>query len=724
MKAKHYLTTMTFLLMALVMAAQPVNNIVENLSQSKQEIIVQIGKYTFRNNQLITPPQQLLNESNEPTDSVTVHVEFLKKSKQDPSQFQFGIYNEEFSKGWDVINAEEKEVKIPVGLYDIFSMTYNYNTNQHPLHHIKELVPITCDTTIVIDFSECVNEWSDEIQMANGDVMTRKIIRQIDHEPWQETIVDGNILWEAGFMVIRNEEFDFRSNSMTSHPHLPEGASLWGYFNNISDRYTFIQNMSYACNDGNFYTSYATGNGYDCMPLRVTKDEYVMCEEKISNTPLSEEVGSWPAGPEWWITGATSDKTVANIYIIPYEQNNIISHPTIGSMYYLPTDEMGIIRTYIQPTDAINPIKINVLDYIDTATGSNQHISNETPKFQLMKNGESLYFIDGLSYVNLATSEPFEYKDDYPPHSKFSFTASQRTDNFFNNCPINAMISNGRFNENMNAKQISISIIPCGIYGEIVYSDNYYSDLSVNYNGENIYNGALSTWWPGNREDGVYELEITNSNVLVDDIPGNNVTTVYFDQNQEDWNFPVMKMLQFRDCDNNVTDHFEVPNDGIITFAGGDFEPTFTTYIDDYGYERKWWYEECQPMTVEVSYSPYGSKDWLPLEGIEHQSEFDDIPGMGFFYSGSLASVNVPSENKWYDLKFHLVDESGNWQEQIISPAFKIESLTPNAITEVINGDATEVARYTVDGCRISSPQPGINIVVMSDDTAHKVLVK
>ena len=254
--------------------------------------------------------------------------------------------------------------------------------------------------------------------------------------------------------------------------------------------------------------------------------------------------------------------------------------------------------------------------------------------------------------------------------------------------------------------------------------DNHYSTLQVEYNNEYIYNDSFSAWWPERRDDGVYKLTLTNSNVLVDDIPGKNVTTIYFDQNQEDWNFPVMKMLQFRDADNNVTDRFINPNEGTIMFAGGDFEPKSTPYIDENGYERAWEYEECQPMTVEVSYAPYGSDNWQPLEGIEHQSEFDDIPGMGFFYSGSLASVNVPSENKWYDLKFHLVDESGNWQEQIISPAFKIESLTPDAITEVINGDASEVARYTVDGCRISSPQPGINIVVMSDGTAHKVLVK
>lgn len=731
MKKKYYLTATMFLLMALVMAAQPLRNMIGNNPQSKQETIVQIGKNVYRNNQLITPTQQSKNVLSEPTDSATVHIQFIKKSKQDPNSFLLSFYNKDFKKEWS-INAEDKDVRIPAGIYDIHSVALSLNGQLTDLlRHIKELVPIISDTTIVIDFSECVNEWTDEIQMANGELMTRKIIRQIDHEPWEETVVDGNILWEYGDLKIINPDFDFINQCFTSHPALTSNddgsiSPSGGYFNNISDRYTFIQNMCYACNDGNFYTSYATGNGSDCMPLKVTKDDYVMCEEKIGNTLMSEGISNWPVGPLWWTTGATSDKTVANIQIRAYERNDIISFPSMESMCYLPVDEMGVIRTYIQPTDAINPIIINVLDYIDTATGSNQHIFNETPKFQLMKNGESLYLVDGTySFVpTLATSEPFEYEPDYPPHPKFSFTASQKTDNFFNNCPINAMISKGRFNENINAKLISISNVPCGRYGELMYSDKFYSILSVKYNDENIYNGAFNAWSFGSREDGVYELTLTNSNVVVDDIPGKNVTTVYFDQNQEDWNFPVMKMLQFRDNENNVTDRFINPNEGTIMFAGGDFEPRSTPYIDENGYERAWEYEECQPMAVEVSYAPYGTDDWQPLEGIEHQSEFDDIPGMGFFYIGSLASVNVPSENKWYDLKFCLVDESGNWQEQVVSPAFKIESLTPDAITEVINGDATEVARYSVDGRHITSPEQGINIVVMSDGTTRKVLVK
>lgn len=69
-----------------------------------------------------------------------------------------------------------------------------------------------------------------------------------------------------------------------------------------------------------------------------------------------------------------------------------------------------------------------------------------------------------------------------------------------------------------------------------------------------------------------------------------------------------------------------------------------------------------------------------------------------------------------------LVDSNGN----IVNAAKKkVEEYTPSAI-QTINKDtnATEKARYTLDGHEISAPQHGINIVKMSDGTVRKVTVK
>ncbi len=57
-------------------------------------------------------------------------------------------------------------------------------------------------------------------------------------------------------------------------------------------------------------------------------------------------------------------------------------------------------------------------------------------------------------------------------------------------------------------------------------------------------------------------------------------------------------------------------------------------------------------------------------------------------------------------------------------PVFALSS-TPDAITSAeAHNAAHEVARYTVDGKRLSSPQRGLNIVKMSDGSVKKVVVK
>ena len=48
-----------------------------------------------------------------------------------------------------------------------------------------------------------------------------------------------------------------------------------------------------------------------------------------------------------------------------------------------------------------------------------------------------------------------------------------------------------------------------------------------------------------------------------------------------------------------------------------------------------------------------------------------------------------------------------------------------SGINGVVNGkQLTEVARYTIDGVKLTAPQQGLNIVKMSDGSTIKVMVK
>ena len=96
---------------------------------------------------------------------------------------------------------------------------------------------------------------------------------------------------------------------------------------------------------------------------------------------------------------------------------------------------------------------------------------------------------------------------------------------------------------------------------------------------------------------------------------------------------------------------------------------------------------------------------------------------MGWFYTGSLASVTGQGQDGWFDLKIKLTDAAGNWQEQVISPAFRIDDLAYSSVATVGSDNAHEVARYTLDGRRADANTKGVVIVKMSDGTARKVIV-
>lgn len=750
MKTKLHLTITMLLLVALTMAAQPKEHkqracdvvktvmkngkIVTTLDQQVTENApenLQQGHFSYYN-----PQQSPRLAEDESTDSATVTLLYENFSEEDYAIHMVRtimMYNNDWSAQWrpgrylpDGSPVAGIIVRIPYGTFDIYSATINTN-NGADYVQIKELVKIDKDTTIYLDVLNCPNLFSYELRNVNNELLHPTIVRPINEEPWEEVVEEGNMNGSNGraFLMLKdygnvlNMEF-YADNGITVEGH---GKTTYGlsYFNDLSDRYQYVVVDNTEGKDGILYVNRLITDASNGFPLSNNINDYVSYEEKIQGTPKGLEIVENPC---------------VGLFVMTFIDNSFEYSNTLPG--HTPIGEDRIAKVMINANKnegeyltGINcAVSLSVIDYekwiIDEEFGFSTHDYAITvgPKVMINRD-QSLNFLV-ISDV-AQTPEVGVWKDDYPPHPKFSYSGEQKKDVVGNCCPLLAINSGNKWSRTAN--QIVMSNQHIGRYGEIFGSGDIYSTMTAKYNNEEIYSGkqALDSlrlaWWR-NQPDGVYELEFTNANVAVDGIEGKNVTTVYFDQTKEDQNPPVLKMLQFRDSENNVTDRFIVPNEGTIMIAGGDFDPRSTTYINDNGYEQTWNYEECKPMTVEVSYAPYGTDEWQVLEGMEHQSEFDDIPGMGFFYSGSLASVNVPSENKWYDLKFRLVDESGNWQEQTLSPAFKIESLTPDAVTEVYNSDTTEVARYSVDGRLITTPEPGINIVVMSDGTAHKVSVK
>lgn len=82
--------------------------------------------------------------------------------------------------------------------------------------------------------------------------------------------------------------------------------------------------------------------------------------------------------------------------------------------------------------------------------------------------------------------------------------------------------------------------------------------------------------------------------------------------------------------------------------------------------------------------------------------------------------------------------ETGELLQTILTPvkvafdvpsadAIELNPSVPDAIAPITTegkGTPQVQARYTIDGRRIATPQPGVNILKMSDGTVRKVVVK
>ena len=104
---------------------------------------------------------------------------------------------------------------------------------------------------------------------------------------------------------------------------------------------------------------------------------------------------------------------------------------------------------------------------------------------------------------------------------------------------------------------------------------------------------------------------------------------------------------------------------------------------------------------------------WIEKAFVPQEREFTIAP------TGKAEMLNAIQKDKVW-VAVLLVDEDG----QIINGAkAPVQGYVDTSI-KTINNNAMEVARYTLDGQMISTPQKGVNIVKMSNGTTRKVVVK
>ncbi|MBQ0115524.1 MAG: hypothetical protein KBT10_06610 [Bacteroidales bacterium] len=608
--------------------------------------------------------------------------------------------------------------QVPAGKYDILAKWANWETGNQYLV-LKENVTVSGDMEVEINANEAkpivINAYH-----PNGELF--KTDKYEYDENWNQYLAEkGNVNGVFGFIdIIR------KSDNYSLYTEMAYGIPKHS-INDLGDNFIYVQNRAYYIegDEGCIYLNKFYSNGNNSFLENKPEDYYNYERDFFVSSKIGEN----------------SEKSMGAYFNTIYNgccfQDGGIdlgSGNKIRLWVNAPfegTKKDENLDLLVRPTTD-DYQKLNIYEYEDWMTGELMY--DTVPEWKhiyapamIVDNGTKYIFngpsIDATMQFLEEMRDGISVRQLYPGNDNFSFMEDQKSSKFGDNTPINIfekITFDGTDYEYNNAYM--------GRYGEVRSVDTEALTFKLKANGEEVttvegWNGPepltyanmnqyLASWGNPDRVKGVIDFEFDNQNVIVDGIQGRNLTTVHMDETAEDNTAPTMTMLQMRDINGKVTDRFEKADDGVLTFSCGDFKPCFDVVAHNIGFE-------CTRPQVEAYYAVNGQDEWTALPFTEDADAYAPV-AIGHIFNADLSQVDGEG---WFDLKFKVSDAAGNWQEQIVSPAFKIGN-TQTGIGGVKVGNATEVGRYTVEGRAISAPQAGVNIVKYSDGTVKKVLVK
>ena len=591
------------------------------------------------------------------------------------------IYNEEGYRSSSSWNGQSPiTVNVPIGIYDLFVHFNRIDGTDYIV--IKEKINIEESQSLNIDVSEAKNHITSELLNENGALLRPGVL-----DTNSGTITGGNAEPIADRIFYFNPtntriaDFGF----LWSYKQSEEEAPIWNfYINNISERYTIAQNIFAVGHEGdNYFSKYPLLTGVSgSVDLENNPEDYVFHLEKFQPSVLGESTetfytsistyntwqgvsrGGWGIGREIAINPEEGFRAYLNN---PFNENpyDLLVFPGIIDYKGTMNPNLGDEGFIIEGTCIFAEENGGVL------YGSGAEIAG------------SSYFL-GNQYYNVGNfNTGIGYSQFLPFHERFTFNSSENPDMIQgNNIPISVIGTMMLPQYGMNYLQGNYK----GRYGETRETDFFNTTVEAKQNGTVVFTGKYVDFkdllpLPA---DGVWDITYTNNNIEIEGIPGKNITHIVYEGEAP----PTLQHMQFRNAYGKVTDHFESTQEGTVRLAAGDFE--FDADASVFAYK--------EGSSVEFFYSLHNQNNWTELELTEYP-EYFQMPAFGDYYEASLANVIVPDQNTWFDVRIVCTDAVGNKQEQIISPAFKVEQATlgvedisnynlviyPNPVDEILN---------------------------------------
>lgn len=654
----------------------PVETIVKQIPGTKGYCKLQTYRAKPRN-------EALRKEQSEGTD-VTVHLKFNYDTTKFSLPYFVNYINDNiggyacYAYLFSLDSANVQDAVIPQGTYDfvaVFSQAdftgsgiedyIKYATSPEYYYVIKENIEIKDGMTIEFDPSTCTNIVCFNPVLPNGEHPVSPVARIDSSLQYVETEAPHNIEGASGTNTVLRNDISLESVLWVGGYRI-EGQKSDNpnhniAVNNVSERYHFMQERLMVDTNGKYYYVPMMMSGSKNDTVSNNKNDYLTYSDTFKHTPI--------------YTDSSSTDYTGGIYFYAHNKSRtgIIGYSMRGDLggdftiNYCPSKEANKYLDFEMNFSQTDYYQLDPETYDET-------IGDIFGSSVVEHNGE-------LSYVNYGHHNGVDFYEDYcfdanhnyssvfPGHPRYSYPLSQKKVAFGNNSPIcSAMTQSGyvfeddegyaltivkpqyigRYNENRTVDNLTLT-------GEILHND------TVVCNDVKNAEAWAKQWYKSQHAKGKMEYKFINNNIDVDGISGKNVTDVTYDENNSDIFAPTLRMLQFSSTSNEITDRFESGQEGVLEFSCGDFSRDGI--------------EVSAPASVKVEYAPYGSSDFFNLP-VEEVPEYYYMPGLGYYYRGSLETVNAASPNGWFDLRITLTDSVGNMQRQVISPAFKVSSLT------------------------------------------------
>lgn len=601
--------------------------------------------------------------------------------------FQNGVQNSMFYCDWpDDDTPDNLEFRVPQGSYDIEiilqtkSMDYVVLTAQN--------VEVANDSDITLNEVDATVEITWIGLMPDGSLMSPEIPIYDLTETDIIDYVPGNVLTVSNVLKVLNTKHDSSIMFVQSYtPKIVGETKLEIGQVNVkimpNHNYDFyLEKGAIGAEGGYIIPLFATGDQSAVVTNDVTN--YVTLKPEFAETP--HQAGSKEFNSEGQQVTAEFDRNKTCCLSYAIITNGIMTGNSYLAVVRTDTDLQKWIHVCQDPDlkdkFQIMPIPSLVEDWdryyhmnglpvdVSTTTPYVMTINNTAGFNAYLKQPEdrSIYMTDVVNpWLSFDITKPHIWNYGCPI-LVFSTTESSWSSNF-------SYAYIGRLGENRGVDLLSTIT-------DVIIDDIDPSGQIL----ENLQWGQLPS-------EGKMDFVFSNTNVAIDGLPGENVAHVAFDMSRSDWQPPTLQLVRFIDIDNNFIDRYTKGEEGVIELYGGDF----TYHYNTENYAQ--WYTEEPAAEILVEYAPYGTDSFLPLE-VENIPEHNFMPGFGSYYRGSLARVDRKSENGWFDVRITLTDAAGNYQEQILSPAFKIENnVGIETITALEIGVIATNENITIYGC-------------------------